>query len=96
MRTNASVKSSGFAANTERRNFRRAVFALSLIALAALGRAARADDGEGSDTGLAVSVGYTGDLRATPPVGSRWARRIRICWTSAPPGVRETCFPMPT
>jgi porin len=35
--------------------------ALSLIALAAIGRAARAD--EGADTGLALSVGYTGDLR---------------------------------
>ena len=58
-----SVRSSGFAATTERRNFRRAVIALSLIALAAMGRAARAQDGAEADTGLAVSIGYTGDLR---------------------------------
>jgi len=61
MRPIGSLKSSGLAATTERRNFRRAVFALSLIALAAIGRAARAD--EGVDTGLSLSVGYTGDLR---------------------------------
>ena len=60
MKVLASVKSNGFVANTERRNFRRAVFALSLIALAAIGRAARAEE---ADSGLAVSVGYTGDLR---------------------------------
>jgi len=35
--------------------------ALSLIALAAIGRVARADDA--AKTGLSVSVGYTGDLR---------------------------------
>jgi porin len=45
----------------ERRNFRRAVFALSLIALAAMGRAARAEGAD--DAGLSVSIGYTGDLR---------------------------------
>ena len=58
-----SVKSSGFAASTERRNFRRAVFALSLIALAAIGRAARAQEEAGEGSGLALSAGYTGDLR---------------------------------
>ena len=47
--------------NTERRNLRRALLALSLIALAAFGRAARADDA--ANTGLSLSVGYTGDLR---------------------------------
>jgi porin len=56
-----SPVSPGALANTERRNFRRAVLALSLIALAAIGRAARADDG--ADTGLSLSAGYTGDLR---------------------------------
>ena len=55
------IKSSAFAVSTERRNFRRAVLALSLIALAAIGRAARADDA--AESGLALSVGYTGDLR---------------------------------
>jgi porin len=62
MRANVSVKSRGFAASTERRNFRRAVIALSLIALAAMGRAARAQD-DAADTGLVVGIGYTGDLR---------------------------------
>ena len=52
---------SGQAASNERRNCRRVVFALSLIALAAMGRAARAE--EVADTGLSVSGGYTGDLR---------------------------------
>jgi porin len=47
----------------ERRNCRRVVLAVSLLALAALGRAARAQDGAEEDTGLAVSIGYTGDLR---------------------------------
>jgi porin len=52
----------------ERRNFRRCVFAVALLALGALGNASRA--GESADepgmddgTGLAISVGYTGDLR---------------------------------
>jgi porin len=56
-----SVKSSAFAATTEQRNFRRVLLALSLIALAAIGRAARAEDA--AETGLSVSAGYTGDLR---------------------------------
>src|SRR6187549_3708783 len=52
----------------ERRNFRRCVFAVSLLALAALGNAARAGESAGEigmndGTGLAVSIGYTGDLR---------------------------------
>jgi porin len=47
----------------ERRNCRRVVLAVSLLALAALGRAARAEDGVDDSTGLAVSIGYTGDLR---------------------------------
>ena len=47
----------------ERRNCRRVVMAVSLLALAALGRAARAGDGGESQTGLAVSIGYTGEIR---------------------------------
>ena len=47
----------------ERRNCRRVVLAVSLLGLAAFGRAARAQDGADEDVGLAVSVGYTGDLR---------------------------------
>jgi porin len=47
----------------ERRNCRRVVLAVSLLGLAALGNAARAQDGAEEETGLAVSVGYTGDLR---------------------------------
>ncbi|HYJ39988.1 MAG TPA: carbohydrate porin [Steroidobacteraceae bacterium] len=46
----------------ERRNCRRVVLAVSLLALAAFGRAARAQDADES-AGLAVSVSYTGDLR---------------------------------
>ncbi|HEU5137819.1 MAG TPA: carbohydrate porin [Steroidobacteraceae bacterium] len=57
-----SAKSSGFSANTERRNFRRVVVAVALLALAALG-SARADEAADADTGLAVSFAYTGDLR---------------------------------
>jgi len=63
MKKHGSVRSSGFAANTEQRDCRRAVIALSLIALAAMGRAARAQDVEEAARGLAISVGYTGDLR---------------------------------
>ena len=47
----------------ERRNFRRVVLAISLLGLAALGNAARAQDAAEEDTGLSVSLGYTGDLR---------------------------------
>jgi porin len=47
----------------ERRNCRRVVLAVSLLGLAALGNAARAQDGADEGTGLLVSVGYTGDLR---------------------------------
>ena len=47
----------------ERRNFRRVILAISLLGLAALGNAARAQDADEEDTGLAVSFGYTGDLR---------------------------------
>ena len=47
----------------ERRNFRRVVLAVSLVALAAIGRAARAQDSADEEVGLAVSVSYTGDLR---------------------------------
>jgi porin len=47
----------------ERRNCRRVVLAVSLLGLAALGNAARAQDGAEEEIGLAVSVGYTGDLR---------------------------------
>jgi hypothetical protein len=65
MKSFGSVKSSGFAANTERRNCRRAVFALTLIALAAIGRAARAD--EAGDSGLAVKSWPRFAQRATPP-----------------------------
>ena len=85
---NWSVKSSGFAANTERRNFRRVVFAVSLLALAALGRAARADEGADADTGLSVSVGYTGDLRRNTTgglaVGTAYSDLLDLgaTWTS--------------
>lgn len=58
--TNWPVESNGNIGNTGRRNLRR-VFALSLLALASMGGAARADDV--AETGLAVSIGYTGDLR---------------------------------
>ena len=64
MKMKGAVRSSGFAANTERRNFRHAVIALSLIALAAMGRAARAQDDAAADNGLAVRIGYTGGLAA--------------------------------
>jgi porin len=47
----------------ERRNCRRVVMAVSLLALAALGNAARAQGSAEEETGLAVSIGYTGDLR---------------------------------
>jgi len=47
----------------ERRNFRRVILAVSLLGLAALGNAARAQDAAEEETGLAVSFGYTGDLR---------------------------------
>ena len=47
----------------ERRNCRRVVVAVSLLALAALGNAARAQDGADEGTGLSVGIGYTGDLR---------------------------------
>jgi porin len=47
----------------ERRNCRRVVLSVSLLALAALGRAARAQDVAAEGTGLSVSIGYTGDLR---------------------------------
>jgi len=46
-------KRQGFAANTERRNCRRAVIALSLIAIAAMGRVARAQDAAHPDAGVA-------------------------------------------
>jgi porin len=52
----------------ERRNCRRVVLAVSLLALAALGRAAHAQESAAESaadegTGLSLSVGYTGDLR---------------------------------
>jgi hypothetical protein len=52
-------KSHGFANNTERRNFRRVMFAVSVLALAALGNAARAGEAESAVRGLVVSLGYT-------------------------------------
>ena len=83
-----SVKSKGLDVNTERRNFRRVVFAVSLLALAALGNAARADEGTDADTGLSVSVGYTGDLRRNTTgglaVGSAYSDMLDLgaSWTS--------------
>jgi porin len=47
----------------ERRNCRRVVLAVSLLALAALGRTAHAQDGADDATGLSLGIGYTGDLR---------------------------------
>ena len=47
----------------ERRNLRRVILAVSLLGLAALGNAARAQDAAEEGTGLAVSFGYTGDVR---------------------------------
>jgi porin len=47
----------------ERRNCRRVVLAVSLLALAALGNGARAQDGADEGAGLSVGVGYTGDMR---------------------------------
>jgi hypothetical protein len=78
MKTFGAVKSSGCAAITERRNCRRAVFALTLIALAAIGRAARADEGADLSIDDAWVVGLRFELsqekswprfaqRATPP-----------------------------
>ena len=58
-----SAKSFGRSASDERRNLRRVVIAVSLLALAALGNAARADEGAEDETGLAVNIGYTGDYR---------------------------------
>lgn len=79
------MKSNGFAVNTERRNFRRAVVALSLIALAAIGRA-RAE--EAVDTGLSLSIGYTGDLRRNTTggldIGTAYSDMLDLgaTWTS--------------
>ena len=47
----------------ERRNLRRVILAVSLLGLAALGNAARAQDAAEEDTGLSLSIGYTGDWR---------------------------------
>jgi porin len=52
----------------ERRNRRRVLLAVSVLALAALGNAARAQEsadeyGAAEGTGLALSIGYTGDMR---------------------------------
>jgi porin len=47
----------------ERRNLRRVILAVSLLGLAALGNAARAQDAAEDETGLSVNVMYTGDLR---------------------------------
>ena len=47
----------------ERRNCRRVVLAVSLLGLAALGNVARAQGGADEGTGLAVAIGYTGDMR---------------------------------
>ena len=47
----------------ERRNLRRVILAVSLLGLAALGNAARAQDAAVEDTGLSLSIGYTGDWR---------------------------------
>ena len=60
---NRSAKFSGLSASTERRNFRRVVIAVALLALAPLGRSASAEEVVDADAGLSVSFGYTGDLR---------------------------------
>lgn len=65
MRANLLVRSSALAASTERRNFRRALISLSLIAIAALCRAVRAEEGVDAYTGLAVSI-----AQAAPTVAS--------------------------
>lgn len=62
MRLNQSTKSSALAVNRERRNCRRAVIALSLIGLAALGRSGRAEEAVNADTGFAVSMNTHGGL----------------------------------
>jgi porin len=83
-----SVTSRGLAVNTERRNFRRFVFAVTLLGLAALGNAARADEGAGEGTGLAVSLGYSGDLRRNTTggiaVGSAYSDLLDLgaTWTT--------------
>jgi len=82
------VKSSGLNVSTERRNFRRCVFAVSVLLLAALGRAARAQDGADEETGLAVSMGYTGDLRRNTTgglaVGTAYSDKLDLgaSWTT--------------
>jgi porin len=82
---NWSAKSSGVSANTERRNFRRVVIAVALLGLAALSRAAQAEDG---DAGLSVSFGYTGDLRRNASgglaVGNAYSDLLDLgaTWTS--------------
>jgi len=82
---NWSSKSSGLSANTERRNFRRVVFAVALLALAAFSRA-RAD--ESADNGLTLSFGYTGDLRRNTTgglaVGTAYSDLLDLgaTWTS--------------
>src|SRR5688572_17037462 len=82
------VTSRGLAINTERRNFRRFVFAVTLLGLAALGNAARADEGAGEETGLAVSLGYSGDLRRNTTggiaVGSAYSDLLDLgaTWTT--------------
>lgn len=72
----------------ERRNFRRVLLAVSLLGLAALGNAARAQDAAEEDTGLAVSFGYTGDLRRNTTggmtVGNAYSDMLDLgaSWTS--------------
>ena len=85
---NWSAKSNRLSASTERRNQRRVVFAVTLLALAALGNAARADEGTEADTGLAASFGYTGDLRRNTTgglaVGTAYSDLLDLgaTWTS--------------
>jgi porin len=72
----------------ERRNLRRVLLAVSLLGLAALGNAARAQDAAEDETGLAVSVGYTGDLRRNTTggmaVGTAYSDMLDLgaSWTS--------------
>jgi porin len=57
------MKSPGLSASIERRNCRRVVIAVSLLALAALGNAARAQESADEANGLVVGMGYTGEFR---------------------------------
>lgn len=72
----------------ERRNFRRVILAISLLGLAALGNAARAQDAGEEDAGLLVGITYTGDLRRNTTggmaVGTAYSDMLDLgaSWTS--------------